>query len=439
MLVPAHKPYRPYGAVNELFYCKAPEVLIEGPAGTGKSRGALEKLFILAEKYAGCRILLARKTRSSMTQSTLVTFEEKVIPSGHSCLRGARRDNRSSYNFANGSEVVITGLDNPERLMSAEYDVIFFDEAIETTEDDFEKASSRLRNFVIPYQQMVLSVNPERPSHWINRRFPQKATSEQVRLYSRHEDNPMFWADGDWTENGLKYIARLDNLTGARKQRLRFGKWAGAEGLCYSEWEPSTNIIQRADVPKAIASVIWVVDFGFTNPFVWQEYLVDHDGRAYLSKEIYRSQVLVEDHAKAIRAASDLKPSAIVCDHDAEGRATLEKYLGMRTIPAKKEVTVGIEKVNLRLRKQGDGKPRFFVVADCLIGEDAVLREERKPISSLDEVDGYVWDIKEGKNPKEAPVKTNDHGMDAWRYLSMYLDLPRKAGWGDFNEAHATS
>ncbi|GAG05846.1 unnamed protein product, partial [marine sediment metagenome] len=78
--LPEHRPYEPHGAAKDLFYFQGREVLIEGPAGTGKSRAIWEKLYAVAYKYPGCRILVVRKTRESMTESVLVTWEDKVLP-----------------------------------------------------------------------------------------------------------------------------------------------------------------------------------------------------------------------------------------------------------------------------------------------------------------------------------------------------------------------
>ena len=76
----ANKPYAPRGAVEQLFGCRDSEQLLEGPAGTGKSRGLCELSFMVATHFAGCRILFVRQTRESMTESILVTFEDHVVP-----------------------------------------------------------------------------------------------------------------------------------------------------------------------------------------------------------------------------------------------------------------------------------------------------------------------------------------------------------------------
>ena len=76
------RPYQPYGAALELFYCQDDEVVIDGPAGTGKSRGALEKVHFCAMKYPGMRALMCRKTRASISQTAMVTYENHVLPVG---------------------------------------------------------------------------------------------------------------------------------------------------------------------------------------------------------------------------------------------------------------------------------------------------------------------------------------------------------------------
>src|SRR5262245_63283359 len=82
--------YQPFGAALKLFYSREPEVLLSGPAGTGKSRALFEKLHYCAQNWPGARFLIVRKTRSSLTESGLVTWEDKVLAQTSAALRGAR-------------------------------------------------------------------------------------------------------------------------------------------------------------------------------------------------------------------------------------------------------------------------------------------------------------------------------------------------------------
>jgi hypothetical protein len=43
---PDNRPYQPIGAALTAFYSRAPEVLLSGPAGIGKSRSLLEPMHL---------------------------------------------------------------------------------------------------------------------------------------------------------------------------------------------------------------------------------------------------------------------------------------------------------------------------------------------------------------------------------------------------------
>lgn len=422
------RPYQPFGTAEEFLYRREPEVVLAGPAGTGKSRACLEKLHLCATKYPGMRGLIVRKTRESLSETALVTFEDKVIPAGHSCLAGPSRRNRQVYRYPNKSSIVVGGMDKPSKVMSSEYDIIFVQEAIELSEHEWETLTTRLRNGVMPYQQIVADTNPDTPLHWLRLRANSGRT---VMLDSRHEDNPILWDRfaRSWTPAGATYIDKLDNLTGPRKARLRDGKWVQAEGLVYDGWDRSIHLVYRFPIPLDWPR-FWVVDFGYTNPFVWQAWAQDPDGRLYRYREIYLTHRLVEDHAKAILSAvqdqsgrwTEPKPQAIICDHDAEDRATLERHLKMTTQPAKKDVSPGIQSVASRLKVAGDGKPRLFLLRDSLEERDEALVEAKLPTCTEEEVDSYVWDTGGGRKKGEQPLKKNDHGMDGMRYMAMHFE-----------------
>ena len=295
-------------------------------------------------------------------------------------------------------------------------------EAIELSEEEWGALSSRKRNFVLPYQQLLADTNPDSPRHWLKQRCDHGKTRI---LESRHRDNPILFdaAKKEWTKKGEKYVNELRNLPGVLKARLFEGRWIQAEGVVYSEWDAEKHLVYRFDIPHEWPR-LWSIDFGYTNPFVWQAWAIDPDDRLYRYREIYHTQRLVEDHARQILELTkdDPFPVAIICDHDAEGRATLERYLEMETTPAIKMGTKkpGIQYVQKRLRTAGDGKPRMFFLRDSVEERDRSLVDAKKPTCTEEEFDVYVYDerIKRG----EEPVKENDHGMDSMRYLTYSVD-----------------
>lgn len=442
--------YASRGAGRALFDAHEPEVLLSGPAGTGKSRACLEYLHVLALLNPGMRGLIVRKTLASLGSTALVTWRKYVIPealnAGVVTWYGGSQQEQPQYRYANGSSIAVGGMDKSTKIMSSEYDVVYVQEAIELTEADWEAITTRLRNGVLPWQQIIADTNPDVPTHWLKARCDRGVCR---MLDSRHEDNPVLVDDGgQLTEVGAAYLSKLDALTGPRHARLRRGLWVAAEGQIYDNFDPAIHVIDRFDIPDDWVRW-WAVDFGFTNPFVCQWWAVDPDGRLILYREIYRTRRTVDDHARDImdcvstpdpdwsgprvrahdgRIWTEPKPRAIIGDHDAEGRAVLRRELGMSITPADKRVEIGIQTVQKRLQVAGDGRPRLMVMRDSCVYRDPELVDAKKPTCTAEEFPGYVWDLGQGKAPKEQPLKVDDHGMDTTRYVVMKVDRGGRPG-----------
>lgn len=326
--------------------------------------------------------------------------------------------------------IMVGGMDNPGKVLSMSLDRVLVDEANQISVAAYETLLTRLRGSAPTYKQMVTACNPDHPDHWLKQRAD--ASDNPMRMYtSVHRDNPyLAHPDGTWTEAGQDYVGSfLGSLTGVRRLRYLDGVWAAAEGLVFGDWRDDLNLIDFEQVPEAVRTV-WSVDFGYNNAFVWQEWRVDADGRMYLTREISRKQRLVEDHARDIlELTGGYRPEAIICDHDSEDRATLERHLGMPTVPARKGVTRGLQLVEARVRPAGDGKPRLYVVRGAVQGRDLTAEHMKTPRGFASEVTGYVWAVERGSDgiPREVPLKLNDHSMDAGRYAVAYLDWNQPA------------
>jgi len=459
--------YIPRGSAVEVFESRAPELLVSGPAGTGKSRGCLEKIHLAMMKYPRAKALLLRKTMASLASTGLQTWQEHVVPeamlSGEVTYFGGSVREPPQYRYANGSIVAIGGLDNPTKVMSSEYDLVYIQESTELTVTDWEFVNTRLRNGKMPYQQIIADANPNAPTHWLKQRCDRGVC---LMLNSTHEENPRLYderidANGvkryEVTIEGAAYMARLDNLTGVRYHRLRQGHWVAAEGIIYEAWNPAKHLIRRFRIPDEWPRY-WTVDFGLVNPFVLQRWAQDPDGRLIMYREIYRTQKTVDQHAfdlfddisdpdpdyvhpaGAVRFAHqgriwrEPRPQKVICDHDAESRRTLERHIGMGTKLADKRVLEGIQQVQRRLRMRDDGTPNIAFMRDAVVFRDETLIGEGKPASTVEEFPGYRW-LRRGtsespsdKKPVDEPLKENDHGMDTTRYLVVDRDPIARPG-----------
>lgn len=454
--------YEPRGGCRDVFYSRDEEVLVSGPAGTGKSRACLEKILAVCLLTPGVRALLLRKTLRSLGSTALVTWRNYVIKeallTGDVVYYGGSSQEAAQYRFRNGSTVTIGGLDNPTRVMSSEYDIIYIQEATEVTIEDIEYCKTRLRNWRIGFQQLLMDCNPAGDKHPLKLRCNDRICR---LIESRHEDNPrLFNVDGSLTEQGKKYIAILDNLTGVRYKRLRLGLWVSAEGVIYEEFDPAIHILpwdhdsdgNRLPLPDEWPRY-WVIDFGFVNPFCLKCYAIGDDGEVYMYREIYMTGRTVAEHAQTIMSIVtkqeeikwydhfermdrveyktvwiEPKPTKVICDHDAEDRRTFERATGLGTVPAKKNVTTGIDLHKNRLKvDKTSGLARFYLMADSLVERDTALAQALRPTCTAEEYPSYQWKIGADGRTKDEPVKLDDHGMDCDRYLTMDLDFIGKA------------
>lgn len=412
-------PYEPRGACEQLFYCREESVLLEGPAGTGKTRGVLEFVKLLCLTERDIRILFVRKTRESMSETVLASWENDVLPP-HMIKGDAQRNNRQNYQMPNGNHIVLGGMDKPVKIMSSDFDLIVFFEATEATPDNAQKLSTRLRHNRMPWQQMIFDCNPGPPSHFLNQLA---LKGELTRLCSKHTDNPTLYnADGTETENGAKYIARLKRLSGANYQRYFLGNWSAAEGLVYADFDPDIHVITEHDTP--FAYYIAGVDWGYKDAGVIQIWGVDMDARLVLVREVYRT---LEDidwwRARAREIDNKYMPKRWICDPAAPDKMSQLSKLQLPVAKAKKDIGMGITVVQSKIANQDDGRPGMYILADACRVRDQRLKECGLATNTVGEFWSYAYkDPKDFKNIDEVPEDFSNHGMDTMRYVFVYVD-----------------
>lgn len=421
----------PYGGAWELWKSLDHEVLLHGPADTGKTRTCLEKVHAMMQTFPGARAVCVRRFRSDLRDSSVYVLMQLVYGGDHESL-GIRtvgqRENPDAVRYENGSGIWFRGLDDPQKALGGAFDIAFASQAEELNEQQWEylvsRVSGRAKN--TPYPQVLADANPAGPEHWLMHRRSLK------RIQSRHRDNPDLYTlpgteDGVLTPEGQTRIGVLENLTGVTKERLLHGKWVAAEGVIYDEFLEDTHVVPTV---QPGGERYLSIDFGWDNPTVVHWWKHDGENRLILTRELYETHQLVEDIAKRIKAITseaDEWISMIVCDRDAEGAATLERHLEIectQAIKGKGSVRGGIDLVKARLRPGLNGIPHLLIASDALVQEDARLKASRRPTCTRNEFGTYMW----RKGVKDAitdePAKKDDHGMDSMRYIVLQVDDP---------------
>lgn len=220
----------------------------------------------------------------------------------------------------------------------------------------------------------------------------------------------------------------LQNLTGARKKRLKDGIWAGNEGLVYELFDDSLHVIDPFKIPQDWIYII-VVDWGYRDPMVvhWWAYKGE---KSILYREIYESGKSIESIAReAGKLSKGEKISLAMADHDPQKIITFRKSFeetyrkNLRMIKApSKAIELGIQDVEKALKPDGEGIPGIRIFRDALVRKDPLLKKLNIPASTIEEYSAYIWpEDQDGKPRREIPVDKFNHGMDCTRYLHRYL------------------
>jgi phage terminase large subunit len=405
----------PRGGAAQLWRCKDPEVMLSGPAETGKTFSSLKKLDACMWKYAGAQGAIVRKTYATMTGSVLQTFERKILgPSSPVRIYGGEK--AQWYDYPNGARIWVGGMDNPQKVLSSERDIIYVNQAEELEREDWQTLTTRAtgRAGNMPYGQTFGDCNPDTPLHWIRTR------PSLTRFESHHEDNPMLFDDaGGITDQGQRSLAVLDALEGVEKERLRYGKWVQASGLVYDVWSDGPldgNVTEAADYIPDGGRVLWGVDDGYagvldpktgtftanSHPRVFLLCQQRANGQLCVFAESYAIQKLDDEHIADVLALPYPKPDAAAVDKSAAQLKGRIWNAGIATLTGPTSVEESIKNLRRFIASDQNKMRGILVHPRC--------EHLRKEFASYrrDDTTGHV-------------VKEWDHGVDAIRYLAWAL------------------
>ena len=393
--------------------------LFDGGARSGKTDCTIAWLIYQAQRFAGARILVARLRREHAKLTLWNGTIKKLLPSGCSGVR--YHESEMEARFPNGSMIRVAGLDDAERvdrILGDEYLHIFINEATQTSWQTLTTVLTRLsQNIPGAVRKLILDCNPKGPRHWLHQVgvehiLPYDGKGKTVPLPDAETWARLSWTPYDNPHLPQDTIKTLEALPSVMRRRMLLGEWCNNEGAVYESFDMDVHCFDELPPGSETWPRIRSIDFGFTNPFCCLWGAIDGDGRLWIYRERYCPKVLVEEHAKAIVAAEPGHFTTVADPEDAEGRATFERC-GISTIPAEKAIPAGVQAVQKRLEKAGDGRPRLYVSRACT--------------NLIDEIFQYRWpDPKDGAAQKEEPVKDHDHAMDAMRYMVMEADAPHQ-------------
>lgn len=427
--------FKCYGGGKELWDSIHPQVVIHGPAETGKTITLLHLLDSLCWNNPKLKAAIVRKTYADMSSTVIQTFENKVINmvSGRT-IEGITKyggEKPQFYDYPNGSRIWIVGLDRPGKVLSGELDVVVVNQAEELDKEDWETLSTRTtgRAGALKTGRLLGDANPGPSTHWIQ----ELAAAGTLRMIkSRHRDNPTLYdpITGEITERGRISIAALMALTGVRRKRLYEGLWVAAEGIVYDTYQADTHIIDKPF--SRILYHIAGVDWGFKNPGVIQVWGVDFDDVMYRVFELYYTKKFVtasepEDAwwiQQALRIKERFGVKVFACDPSRPENIEAFQAAGLCAIKAFNPKSLGIQNMQSRLAINEETKrARMYLLRRSNGPKDPLLVKAHKATCFEDELELYSWrKTPAGDTMKEDPEDKDNHAADAARYAAAEVD-----------------
>lgn len=416
---------------------KSPIILLTGSAGGGKSRAAGEKVHaFMRTGDTPATGLVMRKAREFASKS-IVPFMRYAVMGKDPAVEYKKGD--MTFEYTNGGLLYVGGMKDDmqrEAIRSigsdGALDIVWMEEANAFTEDDFNEILGRMRGKARGYTQIILTTNPDAPNHWINRRL---IIGGQAKVYySGALDNP---------HNPPEYREKLEMMTGTLYERLVLGRWVQAEGAIYDNFTVEHNVTEDAEYNPG-ETVWWGVDDGYaagggpgTEGYHPRVFLLAHitaQGGIHVFAEYYKTNELSEvsiDNVLALPGDRSESGSPEVLRRLAQfvSNPTGQPYAapelaavdssalelkariwakGIQTIGATHTVSEGIKNVR-RLICDGQGVRLLKIHPRC--------------VNLIREMQSYRYDdhSKVAQIGEPKPLKVDDHGPDALRYLAWKL------------------
>jgi hypothetical protein len=176
---------------HQLFHSKRRYNALKGGAGSGKSYGVTQ-IEILKAIERPEKTLWLRKVHNTLRNSVFALIQSVLIDEGF--RKGVDyfvNKTDMSFDFANGSKFILSGVDDVEKLKSvAGITRIVIEEATELSEEEFNQIDLRLRGIHLINPQITLMFNPVSINHWLCKRFDtQLNQATSLLINSTYRDN----------------------------------------------------------------------------------------------------------------------------------------------------------------------------------------------------------------------------------------------------------
>lgn len=395
--------------------------MFAGGYGSGKTTTACMETVDHILETPGGRTLIGAETLPQLEQTAMEEFF-KVFPQEFIVYHNKQKN---YIDTINGHRVIFRPLDSEQKARSLNLTFFWIEEGNGVDFAYFTQLQTRLRNNATAFQRGIISTNPD--MNWIKTEFLLKADVIYNSEYD-YEQNP-----DDINHNFAVHIAPThlnihlpdtyyeDTAKGKPDwwvRRFLDGSFENKEGLVYPQYVD--NLVDDFDIPAFWERRVGG-DFGLNNPTGFAVLATDpEDGTTYMYWEHKESQKPVSYHAEILNKQLERLPYNVLRSMvgDAAGQqktagdmsSVFDHYMeyGIYWTPSTKKLEDSILKMYGYFDAE---KLKIFKSCRAVIEE---LQNYRYPERVLG---------KEVKNEDifEKPIATNDHLLDALRYIVAEL------------------
>ncbi len=379
-------------------------VLFNGGRGSGKTTaGAIQAILEAVEYQPGESGIVVAPTYKMLMRASMKEF-----------FHWLPRQWIASWNksdkfltLRNGSEVLFASADNPDSLRGPNMAWAWLDEPRNLrSREAFDIVTGQIRR---GQRKCWLTTTPSGIFHWIYDLFIGHPLEHSEVVRVKTNENPF---NPDEYERSLRA-----QYTGAFAAQELDAEWVSFEGRILDNFDPMLNVSEAAEY-NSDWDVQWGVDEGYTigggpgsssyHPRVILLAQLTPQGGLCVFAEYYRVGELSEQSIATALSWPYKRPYAAHVDSSA-GDFKLRLWdIGISTVSATHPVSEGIKNLR-RLICDGNGVRLLKIHPRCanLIRELQLYRyDDRSTVAVVGE-------------PK--PLKVDDHGPDALRYLCWQL------------------
>jgi len=356
--------------------------VLQGGTRSGKTYSILLALIEFAYKNKGKNlyITIARQTFPSLRGTAMRDFFEILKKEN---LYDERLHNKSNHLYSlYGNYFEFISCDSEIKIRGRQRSILFMNECNEFSMDTFIQLSLRTT------YKIIIDFNPSDEFHWLYSQIIDADRDDVDFHISTYKDNPFL------NEATIQEIERLKE-TDENLWRV-FGE--GQRGVATETIFPSFNIID--DVPDNAKEVALGLDFGFSADPTSLVKIYRHDLDLYIDELLYERGLTNQDIANKIKHLGIDRSIEIFADSSEP--KSIEEIFRMGGI-------------NIKGAKKGADSIR--------IGIDVMKRHKlnitKRSENTIKEFRNYKWIKDKNNDITNKPVDSNNHTIDAVRYVCL--------------------